>query len=752
MRPAADGIDYGVCVPRDLQDVELVESAREQGVEVRERCTVEALRWRAGRVVGLRYRQRRRSEHEVGATLVVGADGRRSTVASLVGAWTPYRLSRNGRGLVFRYLDDPLAGTVDAETYYQWREDKSFAFAFPTTPAGRLLVLLMGHRDEAGEARRDPEGYWLRKLAEHPGLAARVAGAPPGSKLRSTGETPAFFRASSGPGWALAGDAGHFKDPVTGQGMRDAMFAGRTLAEQVLPVLDDPVAVDRDTRSWEAARDRECLPAYHFANADTRTERPSPRSASSSAMRAGRRARISATCSAAPARHSRSHLRPASRALFSWPSGGASDRARNRARAVSDVRTEVEIRLERRADRFRSTRPRHRLRAPRSFLARTAGRGPLRSLRAGAAPAAGNRGSRLPSARGQRRSLAMTRIAVVQPALELGQVEQNLARVEDLIRDAHREHDPEVIVVPEGFTTPNVYAKVLRGTARPVDGQPLQMLTHLARELDCVLAGGFVAVRGGDTYGTFVLAEPDGAVHLHDKDIPTAWEQHYYVGGDDPGVVAVRDARLRRRPDVGLGVGSISHGRAGARRGREARAGWHVLAVDAAQLAGAAALVGTSRARDLASPGARAARPGRAPDGVPVAHASHVGPGAGRNSAGPRHPLARPQMLGESQICDRDGTVLARLTLEDGEGHVAADVALEAPAPLDAIQDRFWIPKMTLTTHVAWHAMNTHGALSYRVRHARRGFDWQDWPAGDLPDDILPASAGEAPAATTTDR
>ena len=96
------------------------------------------------------------------------------------------------------------------------------------------------------------------------------------TKLRSTGETPAFFRASSGPGWALAGDAGHFKDPVTGQGMRDAMWMGRTLAEHVLPVLDDPAAVDAATRVWEAARDRDCLPAYHFANLDTRVERQSP--------------------------------------------------------------------------------------------------------------------------------------------------------------------------------------------------------------------------------------------------------------------------------------------------------------------------------------------------------------------------------------------------------------------------------------------------------------------------------------------
>ncbi|HEY1834543.1 MAG TPA: NAD(P)/FAD-dependent oxidoreductase [Solirubrobacteraceae bacterium] len=278
-RPAADGTDFGVCVPRDLQDVELVRAARASGAEVRERCTLVELRWRAGRVAGIVYRDADGATHEVECRLLVGADGRRSTVAALVGAWRPYRLSRNGRGLVFRYLEeDPHAGAFEAETYYQWREGSSIAFAFPCTPAGRLLVLMMGHRDEVPQARSDPEGYWRRKLAEHPGLAARVAGAGPASKLRSTGETPAFFRASSGPGWALAGDAGHFKDPVTGQGMRDAMFAGRTLAEALLAegALDDPATTDRATRRWEAERDRECLPAYHFANVDTIAEPQSP--------------------------------------------------------------------------------------------------------------------------------------------------------------------------------------------------------------------------------------------------------------------------------------------------------------------------------------------------------------------------------------------------------------------------------------------------------------------------------------------
>jgi predicted amidohydrolase len=340
------------------------------------------------------------------------------------------------------------------------------------------------------------------------------------------------------------------------------------------------------------------------------------------------------------------------------------------------------------------------------------------------------------------------RIAVVQPALELGQVERNIARTEQLIRDAHREHAPQAIVVPEAFTTPNVFAKVLRGTARPIDGQPLQMLTRLARELDCVLGGGFVAVRGRHTFGTFVLAEPDGALHLHDKDIPTAWEQNFYRGGDDEGVVECATLGCR----VGLMSGWEWARFGTARRVRAAGAGlvlggmcWPSMPLNwPAPLrwwAQREHATWRRQARELPGQVARLC-------GVPVVHASHVGPIDGETPLGPGIPW-RTQMLGESQICERDGTVLARLSLEDGEGHLAADVAVASPAPLDRIGERFWIPEMTLTTHAAWHAMNAHGALSYHLRHARGGFDWQHWPAGDLPDETPSSGAAQAPAATS---
>lgn len=357
LRPAADGIDYGVCVPRELQDAQLVQAAREQGADVREHCTVQSLRWRAGRVVGVRYRDSDGAEQEIASTLTVGADGRRSTVAALVGAWTPYRISHNGRGLVFRYLQDPLAGGIEAETIYQWRESDSFAFAFPSTPVGRLLILFMGHREEVSDARADPERYWQRKLTEHPGLTARVAGAPAGTKLRSTCQTPAFFRASSGPGWALAGDAGHFKDPVTGQGMRDAMFAGRTLAEQVLPVLDDADAVDRATRAWEAARDRECLPAYHFANFDTRVERQS--AVICELVRdAARTTDPDITDLFGRARTPQQIATPPrlARALGAAMWHGEQPRVQTLRRLLPDLRTGLAVHFEQRAGRFRSTR------------------------------------------------------------------------------------------------------------------------------------------------------------------------------------------------------------------------------------------------------------------------------------------------------------------------------------------------------------------------------------------------------------
>jgi menaquinone-9 beta-reductase len=275
-------IDYCLCVPRTIQDVELVRAARAAGADVRERHRLVEVLWRGGRAAGVRYAGPDGEQHDLFADLVIGADGRRSSVAAEVGAFRPYRGSRNGRGLVFRYADDPLYGTRQGGTIHQWRDGDSMGFLFPSAPSPKMLMLFMGPSAEVAEAmgtEECQEAYWARKLAAHPGMAERVAGATNLTRLRATADTSAYFRASSGPGWALIGDAGHFKDPVIGQGQRDALWSGRRLAETAAPWLGasgDPGGLDLAMRRWERERDAECVHAYHFGNLETEIKPVSP--------------------------------------------------------------------------------------------------------------------------------------------------------------------------------------------------------------------------------------------------------------------------------------------------------------------------------------------------------------------------------------------------------------------------------------------------------------------------------------------
>ncbi len=362
MRPTAGGHDFGVCVPRDLQDVCLVEAAREQGAEVRERCRFEALHWHAGRVAGVRYRDADGAAREISATLVVGADGRRSSVAAAVGAYAPYRRSRNGRGLVFRYMDEPRSEGRDRGTFIQWRDGSGIAFAFPCTPAGPVARALHG-RPRRGRATPAPIPRVIGGASSPstPALAERIAGVDPSSctKLRSTAETTAFFRASSGPGWALAGDAGHFKDPVTGQGMRDAMYMGRTLAEHVAAGPRRP----RRGRPRDAplgGRARPPLPARLPLRQRRHAHRGplARRCASCSAMPAGTRSPISAISSAGRARRRRSPARcgSAGRSAVALLRGERSRRETLR-RALGDLRTEIAIGREAARAEFRAADP-----------------------------------------------------------------------------------------------------------------------------------------------------------------------------------------------------------------------------------------------------------------------------------------------------------------------------------------------------------------------------------------------------------
>jgi flavin-dependent dehydrogenase len=191
-----------------------------------------------------------------------------------VGATDPYRSNANGRACFFAYLSDPHASWRGVAA--QWRAGPELGTAFPCD-GGLTLVLLMPPVERAARFRADLDAEWERTVDLLPGLRERLDGCERVTKIRSAIDTTSYFRRSSGPGWALPGDAGHFKDPVTAQGIRDALRFGRLLGEAVARELDaGPAGLDRVLRRWERDRELECLETYAWTNGLARGEAMTP--------------------------------------------------------------------------------------------------------------------------------------------------------------------------------------------------------------------------------------------------------------------------------------------------------------------------------------------------------------------------------------------------------------------------------------------------------------------------------------------
>lgn len=338
------------------------------------------------------------------------------------------------------------------------------------------------------------------------------------------------------------------------------------------------------------------------------------------------------------------------------------------------------------------------------------------------------------------------KIAAVQPALKVGAVEANLARVEELVRDAYQIHQPDLIVLPEAMTSPNVYHRDMRAVPRPVDGPVLALMTRLAEELHTVIAGGSLCVRGRHAYGTYQLVEPDGRAHLHDKDIPSGPENFFYRGGDDDGVTAVAAWD-------GLSVGLVSGLEwARSRTAARLRRGGVQLVIGGqcwpwTPVNWSGPMGRWSRGEYRRSVGLCRITPvtmARLVD-APAVMASHVGEVTMDTPLLPGIPWRSP-LAGHTHICDRDGTTLALLTDADGEGHIGAEVELSEPHATHELPAGHWTIDISSLPTALFHVFNALGMAAYAARSRRGGFPWQLGPGTDLPDEVPPRRSPDADA------
>lgn len=304
------------------------------------------------------------------------------------------------------------------------------------------------------------------------------------------------------------------------------------------------------------------------------------------------------------------------------------------------------------------------------------------------------------------------RVAAIQLEVALGDVAGNLAENERLVRAAAGD-GAELVSLPEFFSTGAVFLPEIAAGALPPDGLATDMLEGLAGELGIWIGGSFLCRDAdGEFRNAWLLAGPDGRIHgRHDKDLPTMWENAFYIGGSDDGVVEtegftvgaavcwefMRSATARRlagRVDLIMGGSNW----------------WSVPGWPPRSLT---ARMESSNARNAARAPVELARM----VGAPVVHGAICGEAV---CPMPELPLMtyRGRFEGGALVADATGRVLAYRDREQGSGHAIAEVETGRVPPSAEIPNRYWLHSRGLLPTLTWHSQRWVGRRWYR-RHVR---------------------------------
>jgi len=244
------------CLRRETLDRLLQDAAVSAGADLRPQSrVVDVVHAADGRVCGVEV-QRPGGVHErLHAKLVVGADGRHSTIAKLVGA-EEYLGYDGPRACYWAYWRRPPTWNQN-QLANLYRADDAYV-VFPTD-GDLLLIASTPPLARARAWRADHTTAYLDSIRSCESIRRHIGDERPVSEVRGMLKTRYYFRTSAGPGWALIGDAGHHKDFFAGLGISDALRDAHQLSRAILD-SEQP-----DLQCWWRRRDVQRMPMFHWA-------------------------------------------------------------------------------------------------------------------------------------------------------------------------------------------------------------------------------------------------------------------------------------------------------------------------------------------------------------------------------------------------------------------------------------------------------------------------------------------------------
>jgi flavin-dependent dehydrogenase len=116
----------------------------------------------------------------------------------------------------------------------------------------------------------------MAMVALAPAFGERICAARRVSRFVGTAELPGYFRTPYGPGWALVGDAGYHKNPITAMGINDAFRDAELVAGAVLDDLAGTRPLAEGMRAYQQLRDADAMAIYDMTDDIARLEAPEP--------------------------------------------------------------------------------------------------------------------------------------------------------------------------------------------------------------------------------------------------------------------------------------------------------------------------------------------------------------------------------------------------------------------------------------------------------------------------------------------
>jgi 2-polyprenyl-6-methoxyphenol hydroxylase-like FAD-dependent oxidoreductase len=227
---ARDGVDALYAPRRTVLDAVLIDAAREAGATVLyDRRVVDVTRNSVGCVNGVIVNETEEKPVSIAAKIVVGADGLHSRVAYSAGAMVERR-GQHASGVIYGYMP----GLENLGYHWYYRPGVS-AGTIPTNGGRTCVFVAMPQERFRDELHLGLESLYRSVLAEvAPDLAEQLDGRELTEWLVPFAGVRGILRRARGKGWALVGDAGYFKDPITAHGLSDALMDAEVLARGII--------------------------------------------------------------------------------------------------------------------------------------------------------------------------------------------------------------------------------------------------------------------------------------------------------------------------------------------------------------------------------------------------------------------------------------------------------------------------------------------------------------------------------------